>query len=153
MTIENLFRYLEKNNIAFNKVAYKWDYFESAPVFSYVGCNIDLVYKDVKDLNDARMIIEKYCNRYDFDIFHVGRLSCDVYGNYHYFMAIRTAADAAGAKLYAKYSDACMNDFESLHHNFIIRGLSKSHFTLFKHIARNLIESYSNQYIEALKAV
>ena len=31
MTIDNLFKYLEKNNITFNKVTYKWDYFESAP--------------------------------------------------------------------------------------------------------------------------
>lgn len=152
MTIENLFRYLEKNNISFKKVSYKWDYFETAPVFSYIGCNIDLVYNDIKDLNGARMIIEKYCNRYDFDIFHTSRLSCDVYGNYHYFMAIRTAADAAGARLYAKYSDRCMHQFELLHHNFIIRGVLNTHRHVFNHLARCLMESYSNQYREALKA-
>ena len=100
MNIKTLASFLNRNSIPYETRTIHHDYFTilspAAPAVAYSIITVELITPDIHKLNADHQKIEKYCSRYNFNIYNRGRLSCDIYGNYHYFMAIRTqeAAEA-----------------------------------------------------------
>lgn len=153
MNIKNLTNFLNKSGIPYETRTINHDYFaifnQAAPIVSYTAVIIELITPDIKKLNADHVKIEKYCSRYNFNIYHVGRLNCDIYGNYHYFFAIRTGEAAAAANLYETYSDKARHAWEILQHNYYLNKIMETQRARFNQETREILEKYTALYLKA----
>lgn len=139
--------WLNKNNFTYKlQPVGENTYFYNAPGCIVEAAAIEIINKDIKAVNAAADKLTKYCSRYNYTILNAGRISCDVYNNYHIFYCITSEANAAALENYYFFRDSSISEAELLIHEYYETGIYYTHHEELENKLRAIMDKYGAMY-------
>lgn len=121
--MKNLIAWLNNNNYSHQITqAGESNYFYNAPGCIVDAAQVEIVTKDIHELNKKADKLQKYIKRYNYNVYIEGRLQCDIYGDYHKTFFIMSETNAATLENYYFFRDAAIAECEILQHEYYKAG-------------------------------
>lgn len=150
--LNNFYKWLLKNHITAEIITDN----DRGYFYNNIGLTTDIITLTItsKSYGEASRQLDnvlKYCKRYGLKNISDIRLHADCENNYYYSFFIATDETAEKRKIFADYVNRSTETCDNLIHNFCIKGIYKSHFSLLEHQLKNIMLFYGNSYQETTK--
>ena len=135
--MKNLYKYLEKNGIAYEPQTFGSRYFYNVSII-YHGAFVSIDYRN----GSARRKLENYLKRYGYTVTYTSR----IYPDYSIHYTVCRTADHNAASLYYEYQNKSLAEWEEMQH----REYSRGNYDI-NEAGKAIMTKYEKQYLDRIQ--